>query len=146
MVHAGGCTDPLCEIRDGECHCGCGGAVAIAKANEAARNRVAHTPYLFKRGHNLYPVTSLILRADDAGCWRWLLALDRDGYGVWHHDGGRKRAAHRVMYELVVGAIPDGLELDHLCRVRSCVNPAHLEAVTHRENSRRMQEHRASVA
>lgn len=52
------------------------------------------------------------------------------------HDG-KMRLAHRVAYEIHVGPIPDGLEIDHLCRVRCCVNPDHLEPVTHRENMRR---------
>lgn len=66
-------------------------------------------------------------------CWPWLATLDRYGYGTFH-DGRRLTGAHRMAYELLRGPIPDGLELDHLCRTRGCVNPAHLEAVTHREN------------
>jgi HNH endonuclease len=68
------------------------------------------------------------------GCWLWTGAIDR-GYGqfVWN---GRKRA-HRVAYELIIGPIPEGLELDHLCRNKSCVRPEHLEPVTKAENIRR---------
>ena len=68
--------------------------------------------------------------ADD--CWLWTASL-RDGYGQIR-VGKSVRSAHLVMYELVVGAVPEGLDLDHLCRVRSCVNPRHLEPVTRREN------------
>ncbi len=55
-----------------------------------------------------------------------------------------KTYAHRVAYELFVGAIPDGLEIDHLCRVRNCFNPAHLEAVTHQENINRKPKDRSA--
>ena len=66
-------------------------------------------------------------------CWLWMLQLDSRGYGrFW--DGTRRPFAHDFAYELLVGPVPDGLELDHLCRVPACVNPAHLEAVTHRVN------------
>lgn len=69
----------------------------------------------------------------ESGCWEWHGGRDRNGYGRLQIDR-RPRMAHRVSYELFVGPIPDGLELDHLCRVRHCINPAHLEPVTHREN------------
>jgi hypothetical protein len=76
------------------------------------------------------------------GCWLWRGAIDRGGYGVFsigsRTDGSRKMVkAHRVAYELLAGPIPAGLELDHKCRNRSCVNPDHLEPVTGPENTRR---------
>lgn len=71
------------------------------------------------------------------GCWIWLGA-HTDGYGMWwSRELNRCVLAHRVAYELLVGPIPDGLQLDHLCRVRDCVNPEHLEVVTSRENTLR---------
>jgi hypothetical protein len=72
-------------------------------------------------------------RSVPGGCWYWLGSFFRDGYGRFKH-GGRDDVAHRVSYELAKGPIPDWLELDHLCRNRGCVNPAHLEAVTGRVN------------
>lgn len=69
------------------------------------------------------------------GCWLWTDFLAR-GYGRIS-IGGRMVRAHRFAYELLVGPVPEGLEIDHLCRVRHCVNPAHLEPVTHAENLRR---------
>ena len=71
--------------------------------------------------------------AKEDGCWLWAGALDRHGYGVFRYEA-RAQRAHRVAWMLVNGSIPDGLVLDHLCRVPKCVNPAHLEPVTNREN------------
>lgn len=73
---------------------------------------------------------------DDGGCWLWQASFMGVGYGGFSVDGVM-RYAHRVAYELIVGPIPEGLHIDHLCRVRHCVNPSHLEAVTQAENIRR---------
>ena len=66
-------------------------------------------------------------------CWTWLAYKDVDGYGQVKIDK-RMKVAHRAVYELLVGPIPEGLICDHLCRNRNCVNPAHIEIVTQREN------------
>jgi hypothetical protein len=68
------------------------------------------------------------------GCWIWWGRCTEDGYGMF---GTPYKRAHRVAYEIFKGAIPDGLQIDHLCRVRRCVNPEHLEAVTSKENTLR---------
>lgn len=70
------------------------------------------------------------------GCWLWTAAVSTGGYGRVHWDG-KLRQAHRVAYELEVGPIPEGLELDHLCRVRRCVRPDHLEPVSGKVNKLR---------
>ena len=70
------------------------------------------------------------------GCWEWGGYRDEKGYGQKRHRG-RVDKAHRWAYETFVAPIPAGLEIDHLCRNRGCVNPAHLEPVTHQENLRR---------
>lgn len=66
-------------------------------------------------------------------CWEWLGSLSEAGYGNFHLDG-RTQLAHRVVYEILVSKIPEGLVLDHLCRNPKCVNPDHLEVVTQGTN------------
>ncbi len=79
----------------------------------------------------------------NSGCWIWTAALDRDGYGrfsIYNYDGRRMTvnfAAHRFSYELYRGKIQDGMQIDHLCRVKCCVNPDHIEVVTVLENNKR---------
>lgn len=70
------------------------------------------------------------------GCWIWKGPVAPNGYGQMPSRANEygERLAHRASYRFHVGPIPDGLEIDHLCRVRCCVNPAHLEAVTHSVN------------
>lgn len=72
-------------------------------------------------------------------CWEWTGARNQDGYGIFHVPGTLNRVirAHRFAYETFIGPIPEGLELDHLCRNHACVNPDHVEVVTNQENSRR---------
>lgn len=77
-----------------------------------------------------------IHRIPETGCWIWMGELNRNGYGRISF-GGARRMVHRIVYILLVKSIPDGLHLDHLCRVRCCCNPAHMEPVTPRENTLR---------
>lgn len=77
----------------------------------------------------------------ETACWEWQAAKNHSGYGVCRpvkpgHEGWAA-LAHRVVYELLVRTIPEGLVLDHLCSVPHCVNPAHLEPVTRSENNKR---------
>lgn len=72
------------------------------------------------------------------GCWLWTASTQTAGYGVIG-EGNAVRLAHRVAYEYLIGAIEFDLTVDHLCRVRRCVNPAHMEIVTRAENGRRSE-------
>lgn len=74
-----------------------------------------------------------VMPIPECGCWVWVGARHTAGYGVVWKDYWRMRA-HRWSYEHLVGPIPEGLVIDHKCRVRSCVNPDHLRVVSHKEN------------
>lgn len=75
-------------------------------------------------------------RVDESGCWVATVPMSPAGYGYIFRDG-TKKPLHRVAWEELRGPIPDGMELDHLCRNRACCNPDHLEPVSHAENVRR---------
>ena len=82
-------------------------------------------------------IDDVIVRDGFTDCWHWAFSrLQPRGYGQVRFNG-KNQLAHRVIYVLLVGPIEPGLELDHLCRNRGCVNPAHLEPVTHRVNGLR---------
>jgi hypothetical protein len=74
--------------------------------------------------------TSIVM---DGDCWMWTGPSNPGGYGTAAFEG-QKTTAHRVLYQLIKGPIPEGMDLDHLCRNRLCVNPEHLEPVTRGEN------------
>jgi hypothetical protein len=109
---------------------GCGRLIEVADMRERKRAR---------RGASNIERIRFYARPDEAtGCWIWTGTRTRHGYGVvWDRSQGRNRKAHRVAYEELIGPIPDGLPLDHLCRNPPCCNPAHLEPVTPQINSLR---------
>lgn len=70
-------------------------------------------------------------------CWIWTRGKTKSGYGTTRWLDGKARYLHRITYTIYVGAIPDGFQIDHRCRVRACCNPNHLDAVTPRTNTLR---------
>lgn len=114
----------------GFCQCGCGKQTNVTTKG---------SPYQFLRGHHRRK-KDRYTEADtgyETACWLWLLSKGEDGYGVCSQPSGVSTTAHRVYYQEKCGPIPEGLHLDHLCRIRCCVNPDHCEPVTPAENVHR---------
>jgi hypothetical protein len=100
---------------------------------EAGKRRSVHERF-WSKVDKAGPVPAA---APDLGpCWIWTSAISDSGYGVFGVNG-RNRLVHRYSYEQIVGTIPEGLQLDHLCRVRICLHPEHLEPVSARVNTLR---------
>lgn len=121
------------------CECGCGRPAPIATKINKKRGWIKGQPLRFIQGHSikLKPSEIIRYRVDSiTNCWVWQRSINPNGYG--HLTVNNKQVlAHRFVYEFYKGPIPEGLTLDHLCRNPSCVNPDHLEPVTHAENCRR---------
>lgn len=126
------------DIPFGYCWCGCGDRTNPATGQSPGRAMFRGSPNRYLKGHGVRVRCRHIEenRGYKTPCWVWQLKIAHNGYG--HVTvGGRDRLAHRYMYEQHVGPIPTGLSLDHLCRVRHCVRPDHLEAVPMYVNQRR---------
>lgn len=121
------------------CECGCGEPAPIASKTFTKRGWRKGQPLRFIQGHSgrMRPKGVIHYEVDQAtGCWIWQRSCMGNGYGHLTVNN-RQILAHRFLFEKTVGAIPVGLELDHTCGNKRCINPLHLEPVTHAENCRR---------
>lgn len=126
------------KIPYGYCHCGCGKKTELALRDRPTRNWIKGQPKRFLSGHynNIKNRKWPQYKIDKNGCWVWQLALDADGYASYEVNQ-KYISGHRYYYLKHKGEIPLGLQLDHLCCNRACVNPDHLECVSQSENIRR---------
>ena len=143
----------LGEQSDQLCECGCGEKVDLAMITIGKFGHQKGEPLRFRANHHYThtPVKELFEQyfepVTESGCWLWTSTLNVKGYGQFNgRRQGVSNAAHRAAYEIYRGPIPEGFEIDHLCRVRSCVNPNHLEAVTHAVNLQRGRDARKARA
>lgn len=130
----------MSAVEHGLCQCGCGEPTTPARHTDNRRGLVKGQPQFYLPNHQarrrVAPVSGYTVNPE-TGCWEWQLRIGTNGYGETTNGAGRKVRAHQVFYERRFGPVPPGLSLDHLCRVRHCVNPDHLEPVTPQENNRR---------
>lgn len=143
-------TPPSSPNPSGLCMCGCGQKTNPSTRNRPHLGRIKGQPVAYIRGHSAVAnrkKTRYII--EDLGyqspCWTWLLAKSEDDYGMVRVNGTLQKA-HRHYWEQRNGPIPDGLEIDHLCRNPSCVNPDHLEPVTRTEHQIRERQRRVEEA
>jgi hypothetical protein len=121
------------------CECGCGRDAGLYKNTNRKQGMIAGAPRRFISGHSRR-LKREEYRIEDRGyktpCWIWNMAT-LFGYAYSRGNPGESRRVHRRNYERRYGKIPAGLEPDHLCRQRACVNPEHVEVVTRAVNTRR---------
>ena len=121
------------------CECGCGMETRLAKSSDRRRGILKGQPFRFRMGHNQRrrgPDYAIRDCGYKTPCWIWARSTRNGGYGQVNMNG-KNEAAHRMMYEKLIGPIPQGMHLDHLCKSRQCVNPQHLQPVPGGINSQR---------
>ena len=133
------CENVMCKLENcyipyGFCHCGCGGKTNVSLYTSRKDSTIKGNFCRYCRGHGKKKLTEYLV--NENGCWIWQLAITPFGYGQ-KSVNYKSVMAHRWYYEKYKGPIPEGLFIDHICGVRHCVNPNHLEAVTTSENTRR---------
>jgi len=122
----------------GFCRCGCGEQTRLAPHDRADRGSIAGEPMPFLYRHSRRATFFFWDHVDKQadGCWIWTGRVSERGYG-YIGEGKRRRRVHRWLWERERGPIPDGMELDHVCQNKLCINLDHLEVVTHAENMHR---------
>lgn len=127
------------RISKGVCQCGCGQQAPIAQKTDKKRGWVKGQPLKYIQGHNaklkLHGRIEFVIDTV-TGCWIWQRSKTAQGYGNITVNN-KQVLAHRFLYEQYKGVVPEGMELDHLCKNKFCINPDHLQPVTHAENCRR---------
>lgn len=119
------------------CKCGCGNKTTIAKKTRGQYGHTAGLPVNYLIGHHRKKlIEESMMPEPNSGCFLWTGDFIPGGYGRKRHLG-KWVYAHRLVYEMEHGEIPKDMTIDHLCRVRSCVNTRHMEVVTGRENTLR---------
>lgn len=116
----------------GLCLCGCGQTTNVSKQDRRSIGWIKGQPLRYLKGHHTRKAPFPYIKRGtgfSSPCWSWQWKLTPDGYGQIERDG-RLQRAHRYYYEKKFGVVPKGKELDHLCEVRFCVNPDHLEPVS----------------
>lgn len=126
-------------IPKGYCQCGCGQQTKINTRNDVSRGWIKGEArqYVFPHSHKpSTPQYAVEDRGYKTPCWIWQWQTNDGGYAKGRVDG-EYGLVHRLLYQRKHGPIPDNLPLDHLCEVRPCINPEHLEVTTSKENNRR---------
>lgn len=122
------------DLRYGYCRCGCGEQTSIPKYGDVSKGWTKGVPLAYCNGH--FTRIGKRYEIDTAtGCWNWLIGLNPNGYASVRCNN-RTRVIYKWLWEILNGPTPTGLELDHKCRNRRCINPEHLRLVTHAENMR----------
>ena len=121
------------NIPTGYCHCGCGEKTTIITKNNSKSGYVKGEYYKYVKNHGKRSSPTDFIVDEETGCWEWQRGKTKSGYGQLQIRN-KKIYAHRYYYEKYVSVIPKGMEIDHICHNRACVNPKHLRLATRFDN------------